>query len=69
MSNLSDVHAQYATLAMGVVNVAMTVVSLILVEKAGRKTLLLTGFIGMFVVALFLTVCLAYAVRWMSFNF
>ncbi|KAK6621842.1 hypothetical protein RUM44_001649 [Polyplax serrata] len=61
MSNLSDVHAQYATLAMGVVNVAMTVVSLILVEKAGRKTLLLTGFIGMFVVALFLTVCLAYA--------
>lgn len=62
-SNLSDESAQLATLAVGTVNVIMTIVSLMLVEKAGRKTLLLIGFIGMFFVAIFLTVCLAFAVR------
>lgn len=63
MSNLTDESAQYATIAMGTCNVAMTVVSLVLVEKAGRKTLLLIGFVGMFFIALILTICLAFAVR------
>ncbi|PZC75443.1 hypothetical protein B5X24_HaOG206052 [Helicoverpa armigera] len=34
---------------MGAMNVVMTVISLLLVEVAGRKTLLLSGFAGMFV--------------------
>lgn len=63
MANLSDENAQFATLAMGSVNVAMTVVSLVLVEKAGRKTLLLIGFFGMFVVTLLMTISMAFVVR------
>lgn len=39
--------ASYATIGLNAVNVAMTLVSVALVEKAGRKTLLLVGFIGM----------------------
>lgn len=62
MAGLNAENAQFATLAMGTVNVAMTVVSLFLVEKAGRKTLLLIGFIGMFVDTLLLAVCITYAV-------
>lgn len=61
MAGLDDSSAQTATLAMGLVNVAMTVVSLFLVERAGRKTLLLTGFIGMFVDTGLLAICIVYA--------
>ena len=35
--------AQGATLGMGACNVMMTFVSLILIEKAGRKTLMIAG--------------------------
>lgn len=62
MAGLNDSAAQYATLAMGTINVGMTIVSLFLVEKAGRKTLLLVGFIGMFFATLFLAICITYAV-------
>ncbi|CAG2110354.1 unnamed protein product [Medioppia subpectinata] len=51
--------ALYATLGIGVINVMMTIVSLILVEKSGRKTLLLTGLGGMFFTTIVLTFCLA----------
>ncbi|GAA6081642.1 solute carrier family 2, facilitated glucose transporter member 1 [Tachysurus ichikawai] len=37
--------AKYLTLGVGAINVAFTVVSLLLVEKAGRRKLLLTGFL------------------------
>ncbi|KAL7080343.1 hypothetical protein ACQ4LE_000512 [Meloidogyne hapla] len=37
----------YATLAMGAINVLMTVVSVYLVDRLGRRTLLIGGFIGM----------------------
>ncbi|KAK2586883.1 hypothetical protein KPH14_009820 [Odynerus spinipes] len=53
--------AQNATMGVGAMNVLMTVVSLILVEKAGRKTLLLVGFGGMFVVTTLLTICLIFS--------
>ncbi|XP_050360174.1 solute carrier family 2, facilitated glucose transporter member 1-like [Nymphalis io] len=56
-ANLSETQSQYATLGMGAMNVVMTVISLLLVEVAGRKTLLLTGFTGM----LFCTVALCVA--------
>ena len=58
-AGLSKDAALYATLGMGVINVLMTIVSLILVEKSGRKTLLLTGLGGMFVTTILLTFCLA----------
>lgn len=61
MANLEE-SAQSATIGVGAMNVVMTLVSLILVEKAGRKTLLLFGFSGMFVVTALLAVCLVFAV-------
>ena len=47
-----------ATLGMGIINVFMTVVSLVLVEKAGRRTLLLTGMFGMAITTVVLTLSL-----------
>ncbi|XP_059205594.1 solute carrier family 2, facilitated glucose transporter member 3a [Centropristis striata] len=48
----------YATIGAGVVNTIFTVVSLFLVEKAGRRTLHLLGLGGMAVSALLMTVSL-----------
>ena len=50
---------QYATLGMGGMNVLMTLVSLVIIEKAGRKTLQLVGLGGMLVDLILLTICLA----------
>jgi len=58
MAQLDDKNAQYATLGMGAVNVLMTVVSMFIVEKAGRKTLLLIGFAGMCCTTILLTISL-----------
>lgn len=62
MAKLSVENATYATLGVGFINVLMTIVSLVLVEKAGRKTLLLVGFLGMAIDTLLLTVSLTFAV-------
>ena len=62
MAGLDDESAQYATLGMGSMNVIMTVISMFIVERAGRKTLLLIGFTGMCIDTLLLTIALAYAV-------
>ncbi|CAG0887310.1 unnamed protein product [Cyprideis torosa] len=61
--------AQYATLGMGAMNVAMTFVSLVLVERAGRKSLMIFGLVGMFVCTILLTICLAAKddVSWLSY--
>ncbi|XP_067111277.1 solute carrier family 2, facilitated glucose transporter member 3a [Osmerus mordax] len=48
----------YATIGAGIVNTVFTVVSLFLVEKAGRRTLHLIGLAGMAVSALFMTIAL-----------
>ncbi|XP_006804273.1 solute carrier family 2, facilitated glucose transporter member 1-like isoform X1 [Neolamprologus brichardi] len=48
----------YATIGAGVVNTIFTIVSLFLVEKAGRRTLHLLGLGGMAVSALLMTVSL-----------
>uniref|UniRef100_A0A668AD78 Solute carrier family 2 member 3a n=1 Tax=Myripristis murdjan TaxID=586833 RepID=A0A668AD78_9TELE len=48
----------YATIGAGIVNTIFTVVSLFLVEKAGRRTLHLLGLGGMAVCALVMTVSL-----------
>ncbi|XP_054001949.1 solute carrier family 2, facilitated glucose transporter member 1-like isoform X6 [Hylaeus anthracinus] len=61
MAQLDKFAAQIATMIVGTVNVLMTFVSLILVEKAGRKQLLLVGFSGLFIATVLLTICLAFA--------
>ncbi|EFA03487.1 solute carrier family 2, facilitated glucose transporter member 1 isoform X2 [Tribolium castaneum] len=57
-SGLKDDSATFATMGMGAINVLMTIVSLVLVEKAGRKTLLLFGFGGMAIDTLLLTIAM-----------
>merc|ERR1711881_196430 len=48
LAGLGAQESQSATLGMGSMNVLMTIVSLILIEKAGRKTLMLIGLVAMF---------------------
>lgn len=57
-AGLTKTVALYATLGTGVINVFMTLVSLVLVERAGRRTLHLTGLGGMAAITLLLTICL-----------
>jgi len=61
-AGLNEQESQGATLGMGSMNVLMTVVSLILIEKAGRKTLMLVGLSAMLVMTtLLLASLLTYA--------
>jgi SP family facilitated glucose transporter-like MFS transporter 1 len=69
MAQLDADQAQNATIGVGVVNVLMTFVSMILVEKAGRKTLLLIGFFGMFIDTSLLAVCLLFKVSYFLRSF
>ncbi|XP_006006279.1 solute carrier family 2, facilitated glucose transporter member 3 [Latimeria chalumnae] len=59
----------YATIGAGVVNTIFTVVSLFLVERAGRRTLHLVGLGGMAASALLMTIALLLLdqVKWMSY--
>lgn len=51
--------AQYATLIVGVIMVAMTIVSIPLMDRTGRRSLHLLGLSGMFVMSILLTVAMA----------
>ncbi|XP_072946959.1 solute carrier family 2, facilitated glucose transporter member 1-like [Epargyreus clarus] len=67
-AGLHEQQSQYATLGMGAMNVVITVVSLVLVERAGRKTLLLTGFSGMLVCSVALCAAAAFnTVSWVPY--
>lgn len=57
-AGLQEQAAIRATLGMSLVNVLMTVVSLFLVDKAGRKSLHMTGLLGMSITCLVLAFCL-----------
>ncbi|XP_021563100.1 solute carrier family 2, facilitated glucose transporter member 3-like isoform X2 [Carlito syrichta] len=59
----------YATISVGVVNTIFTIVSLFLVEKAGRRTLHMTGLGGMAFCSLLMTVSLLLKDKydWMSY--
>uniref|UniRef100_A0A674CER8 Solute carrier family 2 member 1 n=1 Tax=Salmo trutta TaxID=8032 RepID=A0A674CER8_SALTR len=59
----------YATIGAGVVNTAFTVVSLFVVERAGRRSLHLLGLIGMAGAAILMTIALALLDKlpWMSY--
>lgn len=61
-AGMGKIGAGYATMGVGAMNVVMTIVSLVLVERCGRKTLLLFGFGGMAIDTALLTICLTYAV-------
>ncbi|XP_037683432.1 solute carrier family 2, facilitated glucose transporter member 1 [Choloepus didactylus] len=59
----------YATIGSGIVNTAFTVVSLFVVERAGRRTLHLIGLAGMAGCAVLMTIALALLEQlpWMSY--
>lgn len=57
-AGLGETESQGATLGMGTMNVLMTFVSLAMIEKAGRKTLMLIGLSGMFVTTTLLLISL-----------
>ena len=57
-AGLSSQSAQSATLGMGGMNVAMTFISLVMIEKAGRKTLMLSGLVIMLISTTSLLACL-----------
>lgn len=59
----------YATIGTGVVNTAFTVVSLFVVERAGRRSLHLLGLLGMAGSAILMTIALALLDKydWMSY--
>lgn len=57
-AGLSEQAAISATLGMSLLNVLMTLVSLLLVDRAGRKTLHMTGLLGMAFTCLVLALCL-----------
>uniref|UniRef100_A0A7N5KKZ3 Solute carrier family 2, facilitated glucose transporter member 1 n=1 Tax=Ailuropoda melanoleuca TaxID=9646 RepID=A0A7N5KKZ3_AILME len=59
----------YATIGAGVVNTAFTIVSLFVVERAGRRTLHLIGLSGMAACAVLMTIALALLnqVPWLSY--
>ncbi|XP_058504451.1 solute carrier family 2, facilitated glucose transporter member 1 [Solea solea] len=59
----------YATIGAGVVNTVFTVVSLFLVERAGRRTLHLIGLAGMAISALFMTLSLALGTTYPSLSY
>lgn len=58
-AGLDGVKADFTSVGMGVINVLMTFVSLILVDKAGRRTLLLTGYVGMAITTIVLALTLS----------
>ncbi|XP_069831307.1 solute carrier family 2, facilitated glucose transporter member 2 [Dendropsophus ebraccatus] len=59
----------YATIGVGVVNTVFTIVSVFLVEKAGRRSLYLIGLAGMCICAVIMTIALAllHEHAWMSY--
>lgn len=65
-AGLNQETSQYATLGMGGMNVLMTIISLVIIEKAGRKTLQIIGLGGMMVDVILLTICLALKVGLLS---
>lgn len=62
ISGISEEKAVYGTLFMGTINVLMTIVSLFLVDIAGRKTLLIIGMAGMMFISLILTISMSLTV-------
>ncbi|QDP72577.1 sugar porter family MFS transporter [Legionella israelensis] len=56
-----------ATLGIGVVNLLVTIVALIYVDKLGRRKLLLFGFAGTFISLGLLCIFTVYQIKWLAF--
>ncbi|XP_063291389.1 solute carrier family 2, facilitated glucose transporter member 3-like [Pelobates fuscus] len=59
----------YATIGVGIINTVFTVVSLFLVERAGRRTLHLIGLGGMAVCAVIMTIALKLGEQILGWNY
>jgi len=57
-AGIEPVHSKFATMGVGVIMVAMTLVSIPLMDRAGRRTLHLYGLGGMFIFSIFITISL-----------
>lgn len=57
-SDIAENYAEKATIGVGFVMVLMTLVSIPLIDKVGRRTLHLNGLAGMFLASIFLTISL-----------
>ena len=55
-TGLSESHAKYATIGIGAVMVIMTLISIPLMDRSGRRTLHLYGLGGMFIFSIFITI-------------
>ena len=55
-TGLSETSAKYATIGIGSVMVLMTLVSIPLMDRSGRRTLHLYGLGGMFIFSIFITI-------------
>uniref|UniRef100_K1QX46 Solute carrier family 2, facilitated glucose transporter member 1 n=1 Tax=Magallana gigas TaxID=29159 RepID=K1QX46_MAGGI len=70
-AGLSAHNAEYATIATGGVNVVMTLVSAFIMDKAGRRFLLLIGVGGLFIFSAVLAVSLIliknFSIAWLSY--
>ena len=55
-TGLSETSAKYATIGIGTVMVLMTLISIPLMDRSGRRTLHLYGLGGMFIFSIFITI-------------
>ena len=55
-TGLSETNAKYATIGIGLVMVIMTLISIPLMDRSGRRTLHLYGLGGMFIFSIFITI-------------
>ncbi|CAB4055843.1 SLC2A1 [Lepeophtheirus salmonis] len=55
-TGLTETHAKYATIGIGSVMVIMTLISIPLMDRSGRRTLHLYGLGGMFIFSIFITI-------------
>ena len=62
-TGLSETSAKYATIGIGIVMVLMTLVSIPLMDRSGRRTLHLYGLGGMFIFSIFITISFLVKVR------
>lgn len=68
-SDLTEESAKYATIGIGAIMVGMTLVSIPLMDRTGRRTLHLYGLGGMFIFSIFITISflIKEMIDWMSY--